>query len=93
MACHFQEMVSSRSAALIQHLKYSALHRGAFCQFLFRWIDYCHSSKTTRKETGKTHPCALTQIPRIFKQLLHTSERGCHLILNSTIEEKYSLRA
>ena len=35
------------------------LHRGAFCQFPFRWIYYCHSSKSTGKETGKTHLCAL----------------------------------
>ena len=32
----------------------TALHRGAFCQFLFRWIYYCHSSKSTGKETGKS---------------------------------------
>ena len=25
----------------------------------FRWIYYCHSSKSTEKETGKTHLCAL----------------------------------
>ena len=35
----------------------SALHRGAFCQFLFRFIHYCH--KSTGKETCKTHICAL----------------------------------
>ena len=35
------------------------LHRDAFCQFLFRWIYYCYSSKSTGKETGKTHLCAL----------------------------------
>ena len=34
------------------------LHRGVFCQFPFRWIYYCHSSKSTGKETGKTHLCA-----------------------------------
>ena len=33
----------------------TTVHRGAFCQFLFRWIYYCHSSKSTGKETGKTH--------------------------------------
>ena len=31
------------------------MHRGAFCQFPFRWIYYCHSSKFTRKETGKMY--------------------------------------
>ena len=35
----------------------SAVHRGAFFQFLFWWIHYCHSSKSTGKETGKTHLC------------------------------------
>jgi hypothetical protein len=39
-----------------------ALHRGVFCQFPFRWIKYCHSSKSTGKETGKTHLCALAWI-------------------------------
>ena len=37
----------------------SALHSGAFCQFPFLWIHYCHSRKSTGKETGKTHLCAL----------------------------------
>ena len=27
-------------------------HRGALCKFPFRWIYYCHSSKSTGKETG-----------------------------------------
>ena len=36
-----------------------ALHRGAFCQFTFRWICYCGSNKSTGKETGKMHLCAL----------------------------------
>ena len=36
------------------------MHRGVFCQFPFRWIIYyCHSSKSTGKETGKTHLCAM----------------------------------
>ena len=35
------------------------LHRGAFCQFPFRWI-YCYgNNKSTGKETGKTLLCAL----------------------------------
>ena len=36
-----------------------AVHRDAFCQSLFHWIYYCHSSKTTGKETVKTHLCTL----------------------------------
>ena len=38
---------------------YWSLHRGAFYQFPVRWIHYCHSSKSTGKETGKMHLCAL----------------------------------
>ena len=37
------------------------LYRGAFFQFLFWWIYYCHSSKSTGKETGKTHLCAVPE--------------------------------
>ena len=35
------------------------LHRGVFCQFPFRWIYYYGSYKSTGKESGKTHICAL----------------------------------
>ena len=38
---------------------FKPLHRGALCQFPFRWIYYCHRSKSTGKETGKTHLCAV----------------------------------
>ena len=41
---------------------FTPLHRGAFCQFLFRWIYYCHSNKSTGKVTGKTHLCALCHL-------------------------------
>ena len=40
-------------------LFYTPLHRDAFCQFLFRWIYYYGSNKSTGKETAKTHLCAL----------------------------------
>ena len=33
------------------------VHRGEFCHFPFRWIYYCHISKSTGKETCKTHFC------------------------------------
>ena len=35
------------------------MHRGAFCQFLFRWIYYYGSNKSTGKETCKPHLCAV----------------------------------
>ena len=43
----------------LQYRNLPPLHRDAFCQFLFRWIYYCYNSKSTGKETGKTHLCAL----------------------------------
>ena len=43
---------------LVIQIQIQAVHRGSFCQFLFRWIYYCHSSKYTGKETSKTHLCA-----------------------------------
>ena len=43
---------------------FKPLHRGAFCQFPFRWIHYCGSIKSTRKETGKMHLCALQRIEK-----------------------------
>ena len=33
-------------------------HRDAFFKFPFRWIYYCHGSKSTGKKTVKTHLCA-----------------------------------
>jgi len=35
------------------------MYRGAFFQFSFRWIYYHDSNKSTGKETGKTHLCAV----------------------------------
>ena len=50
-------------------------HRVAFCQFPFWWIYYCYSSKSTGKETGKTHLCEVVlyfhlKIVLIFPPLL-----------------------
>ena len=49
---------------LLQALKKFDLGSGQctevlFASFSFRWIYNCHISKSTRKETGKTHICAL----------------------------------
>ena len=35
------------------------MNRGAFGQFPFRWIYYCHSSKSAGKVTAKTHLFAM----------------------------------
>ena len=46
----------------------NTLHRGAVCQISFRWIYYCHRSKSTGKETGKTHLCALLRLVYLFSE-------------------------
>ena len=38
---------------------YCAVHRGEFFQFPFRWFYYYRSNKSTGKETGKMHYCAV----------------------------------
>ena len=40
----------------------TTVHKGAFCRFPFRWINYYHSSKSTGKETGKMHLCAVVWV-------------------------------
>jgi hypothetical protein len=35
------------------------VHKGAFCQFPFRLIYYYGSNKSTGRETGKIHLCAV----------------------------------
>ena len=47
---------------------HTTVHRDAFCQFLFWWIYYCHNSKSTGKETDKTHLCAVVK-PNYFKYI------------------------
>ena len=42
-----------------QNGTFEPVHRGAFCQFSFRLIYYYDNNKSTGKETGKTHLCAL----------------------------------
>ena len=52
--------LSSLQFALCARSKWARLlHIGAICQCLFRWIYYCHSYKSTRKENGKMHLCVL----------------------------------
>ena len=39
-------------------IRFTPLHRSAFCQFSFWWIYYYGNNKSTEKETGKSHLCA-----------------------------------
>ena len=48
-----------------------AVHRGAFRQFIFRWIYYYGSNESTGKKTGKTHLCALCASCGIIWFFLH----------------------
>ena len=50
--------VGSPLAIVFLTSEHKAVHKVAFCQFLFQWIYYCYISKPTRKETGKMHLCA-----------------------------------
>ena len=45
---------------------FKAAYRGAFFQFLFRWIYYYDSNKSTGKKTGKMHLCALQCTKSLF---------------------------
>jgi hypothetical protein len=63
------------------NLQYNTLHRGAFCQFPFRWIYYYASNKSTGKETGKTHLCALLELKFLQKEEL-TIESGLSNSIN-----------
>ena len=68
------------------------LHRGAFCQFLLRWIYYYGTNKSTGKETDKTHLCALVWLA-ILNLVRHSCElyashlsiKNCHFHLTGTI--------
>ena len=44
----------------IYYISDAVLHKGAFCQFPFRWIYYYGSNKSIGKGTGKTHLCVST---------------------------------
>ena len=56
-----QETWKGTKSAQEPTLARCTMHRGAFWQLPFRWIYYCHSSKSTGKETGKTHLCAMVR--------------------------------
>ena len=56
--------IHSKYVIEVHLLTCTLLHRGAFCQFLFRWIYYCHSSKLAGKETDKTHLCVVVRTAR-----------------------------
>ena len=59
----------------------TALHRGAFCQSSFRCIYYYDSNKSTGKETGKTHLCALCSDARVGERKKVVWQLFCmHLI-------------
>ena len=61
------------------------MHRGAICQFLFWWIYYCYSRKSTRKKTGKTHFHAMVKYDpwNFFKSLTKNNVKA--------IKQKYFL--
>ena len=63
--------------------KIKTLHRGAFCQSSFRWIYYYDSNKSTGKETGKTHLCALSHSLRL--RMPHTKQLILEFLSNDDV--------
>ena len=70
----------------------NAVHRGAFFQFPFRWIYYCHSRKFAGEENEKTHRCAVLQskkqvlrayCPAIYCEMGSVSSQPRSLALSS----------
>ena len=45
----------------------------------FRWIYYCHSSKSTGKETGKTHLCAVVSKVILLEFVLQIRSEGANV--------------
>ena len=58
------------TASVYRQMTDELMHRGAFCQFPFRWIYYYGSNKFTGKETGKTHLCVM------FKSVISTQSKS-----------------
>ena len=65
--CQCLTNCSSKECVNLKELCQSSAHRCLFCQFLFQWIYYCYSSKSTRKKTGKTHLCAMQYLEEVPK--------------------------
>ena len=63
------------------------VHRGALCRFPFRWIYYWHSCKSTGKETGKTHLCALMHLLEISIFSLNNDLVRLTKIINSHVKD------
>ena len=88
--------VRLKEVSILNHLV-SSLHRGAFCLFTFRWIYYYGSNKSTGKETGTTHLCALVwkgrmeirkKESKIWLEYYFSSLR----IINCSLCNNYSVR-
>ena len=60
MRAEGRRMIFPQSLEISALFVFVTLHRGAFFQFLFQWIHYCNSRKSTGRESGKTHLCALS---------------------------------
>ena len=55
-------MSNQKRPIILWPIPFLTLHRGAFCQFPFRWIYHYGSNKSTGKETSNSHLCALHQL-------------------------------
>ena len=71
------------------------VHRGAFCQFPFRWIHYCHISKSTGTICvskaylkAKIRPSLVCCVPRMAYFCFITQKAGHSSISNIDRREK-----
>ena len=59
----WSKIICHTKRELLQQLyvmqQFSTMHTDAFCQFSFQLIYYYGSNKSTGKETGKSHLCAM----------------------------------
>ena len=60
LACHASGLIHADAPVC------TTMHRGAFCQFTFQWIDYYGSNKSTGKETSKLHLCVQCRMLVLF---------------------------
>ena len=68
---------------------FNTVHRGAFCQFPFRWVYYYGSNKSTGKETDKTHLCAVLPL---FSQTFNFTVVGVALQREAPFKSHHHLR-
>ena len=78
------------ACCLVQHNDTWSVQRGAFCQFNFWWVYYCHKSKSIGKQTFEMHLCAVTyyQSPKLI--FIYAIDRIIHvsIVLEKALKQE-----